>query len=197
MKTYSAANTKSNNREDLHLNMDELMAGASHIKESPLDNGTLEMVVIRPRENERVVLSECEISYKLGINGDNWADGCWKTLNDGSPHPGVQISIINSRCINLLAQNRERWSLAGDNLYVDLNLSKETLRTGQRLSIGTAVLEITEHPHNGCKKFSQRYGVDAVNFVHSPIGKELRLRGIYAKVVQDGKISVADTVRKI
>lgn len=173
------------------------MAGLPQIGESPPDKGTLERVVIRPRTCERVILNECEVSYRLGVKGDNWADGCWKTLDDGSPHPDVQVAITNARCIDLVAQNKARWHLSGDNLYVDLNLNRDNLQAGQRLSIGTAVLEITEQVHTGCRKFSQRYGADALKFVNSPMGKELRLRGIYAKVVQDGKINDGDTITKI
>jgi len=121
---------------------------------------------------------------------------CWYKLADGSPDPRAQVTLTNSRCIAMLARDKSRWSLAGDNLYVDLDLSEENLRAGQRLAIGTVVLEITAHPHNGCKKFNERYGGNAVKFVNSPIGKKLHLRGIYAKVVQDGVIRVGDRVVK-
>ena len=197
MKTQSAANTPSINREDLHLTMDELMAGLDQVKEAPLDNGTLDMMLIRPKEDERRLVDECEVSYKRGFHGDNWVEGSWKSLEDGSPHPDVQVSIANSRSIHLIAQTKERWSLVGDNLYVDMNIGKENLPTGQRLSIGTAILEVTEEENNGCKKFAERYGVDAVRFACSSIGRDLHLRGIFAKVVQDGKISVGDTIKKI
>jgi len=175
----------------------QLNLGLDHIQNSPNDDGVLEMIVIRPGENERVVLDKSLVSSKLGVHGDNWAIKCWKTLPDGSPHPEVQIAITNSRSIGLLAQDKARWSLAGDNLYVDFNLSDENLRAGQRLAIGTAILEITTHAHNGCKKFNARFGADAVKFVNSPIGKKLHLRGIYAKVVQDGVIQVGDRIRKV
>src|SRR5437773_438819 len=101
----------------LHLFEAELLAGLPHIKDSPKDNGTLELIVIRPAENQRVELQESQVSYKLGVHGDNWALGCWKTLPDGSPHPEVQIAIMNSRSIGLLAREKSRWPLAGDNLF--------------------------------------------------------------------------------
>ena len=115
---------------------------------------------------------------------------------EGKPHPDVQICIMNARTITLIAGEKEHWPPAGDNLFVDLDLSGENLPPGTRLALGTAIIQITDVPHNGCNKFIERYGVDACRFVNSRIGKEMHLRGIYAKVVQDGKISVNDTIRK-
>ena len=56
---------------------------------------------------------------------------------------------------------------------------------------------MTPVDHTGCKKFAERFGVDAVKFVSTPVGKELRLRGMYAKVVQPGPIRSGDPVRKL
>lgn len=180
-----------------HLTSAQLHAGLSQIQQSPPDRGNLKAIVIRPASDERVSLSECQLSPELGVHGDTWANGCWKSLPDGSPHPDVQIAIINSRTIDLLAGTESRWPLAGDNLYVDLDLSVENLTAGQRLSIGTAVIEITEVLHSGCEKFGERYGSAAVAFVNSEIGRTLRLRGIYAKVVTAGMIHVNDVVSKV
>jgi hypothetical protein len=175
----------------------ELLAGIEAIKNSPTDHGLLEMIVIRPKENERLVLETCEVSAKSGVHGDWWAEKCWKTLPDGSPHPEVQVTMMNSRCIALLAQEKSCWPLAGDQLFVDMDLSSENLPPGQRFSIGTAILEITDTPHTGCGLFAERYGPAATRFVNSVIGKQLHLRGIYAKVVQDGFVKTGDRVTKI
>lgn len=180
-----------------HLTFEELSSGLTEIRQSPADKGVLKAIVIRPSENERTSLAECEISPELGVHGDNWAAGCWMSLPDGRPHPDVQVAIMNTRAIALIAQSESRWPLAGDNLYVDLDLSDENLQAGQQLSLGEAVLEITEIAHNGCKKFVQRFGPDAVRFVNSDLGKQLHLRGIYAKIVQAGVIRVGDVIEKL
>lgn len=179
------------------LTHDELAAGLADIRQSPADHGTLKAIVIRPEKNERDSLTQCRISPELGVHGDNWARGCWMSLPDGRPHPDVQIAITNARAIAMIAQNEVRWSLAGDNLYVDLDLSSDNLPCGQRLSLGESILEITEVAHNGCSKYSQRFGSDALKFVNSDVGKKLHLRGIYARVVQGGMIKVGDVVRKL
>jgi len=180
-----------------HLTREELEAGLPHIEASPKDRGRLEAIVIRPSPNERESLSACEISAERGVHGDNWALGCWKTTEDGRPHPDVQVCIMNARVVQLVAQSKDRWALAGDNLFVDLDLTSDNLPPGQRLAIGETVIEITAEPHNGCKKFAERYGRDAVLFVNSAAGKQLHLRGIYAKVVKAGTISVGDPLTKI
>lgn len=180
-----------------HLSLDQLNDGLSDIRQSPVDKGVLKAIVIRPASDERVSLTECEVSPELGVHGDNWAKGCWMSLPDGRPHPDVQIAIMNARTIQLIAQDEDRWPLAGDNLYVDLDLSGENLPCGQRLAIGSAVLEITDVAHNGCKKFAQRFGDNAVKFVNSELGKKLHLRGIYARVVTTGVVRVDDAVRKL
>jgi hypothetical protein len=183
--------------EKYHLSEADLFNGLEDIRLSPKDQGTLELIVIRPEVNRRVILKECALSSKLGVHGDNWALGCWKILPDGSPHPDVQVALTNSRCIALLAQDKSRWALAGDNLYVDLDLNDENIPDGQRLAIGSVILEVTNQAHNGCKKFSERFGKDAMKFVNSPMGKQLHLRGIYAKIVKDGTIKVGDIIKKI
>jgi hypothetical protein len=180
-----------------HLSEAELLAGLEGIKDAPEDGGTLDLIVIRPGENERTILTESEVSAGLGLHGDAWARHCWKTLPDGRPDPAVQITLMSSRCIALLAQEKSRWPLAGDQLYVDLDLSQTNLPVGQRLSIGSAILEITRERHTGCAKFSQRFGPAALAFVNSPTGMALHLRGIYARVVKDGVIKVGETLNKL
>jgi hypothetical protein len=180
-----------------HLGRDELQQGLGEILQSPKDRGTLEAIVIRPETDARASLQRCELSPDGGVHGDNWAKGCWMSLPDGRPHPDVQVAIMNSRTIALIAQDEARWPLAGDNLFVDLDLSVDNLPPGTRLSVGSALLEITEVPHKGCRKFSERFGVEATRFVNSRDGLRLHLRGIYARIVEPGVVAVGDTIAKL
>jgi hypothetical protein len=179
------------------LTLAELEAGLPEILKAPKDNGTLAAIVIRPEPGQRVELASCEVSLRLGTHGDNWASGCWKTTADGSPHPDVQICIMNARCIALIAQERGNWAPAGDNLFIDMDLTPDNVPPGTQFAIGTAIIEITDTPHNGCESFIARYGRDACIFVNTREGKRLRLRGIYGRVVRDGHLAVGDTVRKV
>ena len=180
-----------------HLTAAELTRGLDHVRQSPKDAGTLEMIVCRPAHDERLVLDECALAPETGMAGDHWAKGCWKSLPDGMPDPDVQVTLMNARALALIAQTRERWPLDGDNLIVDLDLSGENLPPGQIIAVGSAVLQITAVPHTGCGKFVQRYGTDARQFVNSAQGKELALRGIYARIIQAGVVRVGDVVRKV
>jgi MOSC domain-containing protein YiiM len=180
-----------------HLSLQELQEGLSDILLSPQDRGTLRAIVIRPEVDARASLQHCELSPEGGVHGDNWAKGCWMSLPDGRPHPDVQVTIMNARTIALIAQDEARWPLAGDNLVVDLDLSGENLPPGTRLSVGSALLEITAVPHKGCRKFADRYGVDATRFVNSRDGLRLHLRGIYARIVEPGVVAVGDAVEKL
>lgn len=179
-----------------HLSLEELQEGLGDILRSPQDRGLLRAIVIRPEVDARVALRECELSPDGGVHGDDWAKGCWMSLPDGRPHPDVQVTLMNARTIALIAQDEARWPLAGDNLFVDLDLSGENLPPGTRLSVGSALLEITAVPHKGCKKFAERYGVDATRFVNSREGLRLHLRGIYAKIVEPGVVAVGDVIQK-
>ena len=174
-----------------HPSMDELNLGVPEILGSPPDDGSVEMLVVRPREDERGTPRSVEVSGPLGIHGDHWSIGSYRG------QPDMQITIINSRLLDLVSGGRERWALAGDNIVADLDLSHDNLKSGQRLEAGSAVLEITETPHAGCKKFASRFGADALRFVNLGRGKDLRLRGIYAQVVEPGTISVADRLHKL
>lgn len=180
-----------------HLTIEELEAGLANIRQSPRDKGVLELIVRRPAVGEREVVKEGELTLREGLVGDNWATRGCPLTPDGSSHPDMQLNVMNARAVALVAQDKARWQLAGDELYVDLDLSEENLLVGTRLAIGAAVIEVTAQPHTGCKKFVARFGTDAVRFVNSPVGKQLRLRGLNAKVVQAGVIRQGDRVRKI
>src|SRR5262245_19379681 len=171
--------------------MSELEEGLHTIRQSPRDEGVLRLIVRRPRIREREVLQEGELTQAEGLAGDSWS------TRGKNPHPDVQLTLMNARAIALIAQSTERWALAGDQLFIDLDLSEENLPAGTRLAIGSAVIEVTNQPHAGCGKFVERFGADAMRFVNSPTGKSLRLRGLNARVVTPGRIRVGDAVRKI
>ena len=180
-----------------HLSLEELEAGLDEIRQSPRDAGRVELIVRRPRVDEREVLTEARLDLTSGLVGDTWPSRRSRRTPDGSPHPDMQLNLMNARVIALLAQDRERWPLAGDQLYIDLDLSAENLPAGTRLQIGSAIIEVTSQPHTGCDKFAARFGLDALKFVNGPERKPYRLRGINARVVEPGVVRTGDVVRKI
>jgi hypothetical protein len=180
-----------------HRTLEELETGLDEIRDSPKSEGRLELIVRRPEVDAREVLERGELDRAEGLVGDNWRLRGSGGKPDGSPAPETQLTLMSSRAISLVAGTRDRWSLAGDQLFVDLDLSAVNLPPGTRLALGSAVVEITAKPHTGCKKFAQRFGRDALRFVSSPVGRRLNLRGLYAKVLQPGAIQVGDRVRKL
>ena len=176
--------------EPQHLTLDELNAGLDRVLRSPRDGGTVEMLVLRPSENARITPEKVDVSGELGVHGDRWSTG-------QAEMPDIQIAIVNSRLLDLVAGSRDRWPLAGDNIVADLDITTDNLVPGQKLETGSAILEITEVPHEGCKKFASRFGADALRFVNVGRGKDMRLRGIYARVVQPGTIAVGDRLNKL
>lgn len=179
-----------------HQNREELEAGLDEIRRSPQNGGVLELIVRRPSTDQREVVDEARLDCTEGLLGDNWRERGSPVTEDGSAHPEMQLNIMNARAAALVAQSRERWPLAGDQLYLDLDLSEANLPAGTRLQLGSAVIEVTAEPHNGCRKFSARFGQDAMRFVNSSAGRQLRLRGINAKVVQSGVVRVGDVATK-
>jgi hypothetical protein len=180
-----------------HLTTAELEAGLAEILESPRDEGVLRLIVRRPKVNERESLQTGELDPAVGLVGDNWRSRKSSRTADGSAHPNMQLNIINARVAALVAQHEDRWQLAGDQLYLDLDLSETNLPAGSRLAIGDAVIEISPEPHTGCKKFVSRFGLEAMKFVNSPRGRELHLRGCNARVVRPGVIRVGQVVKKL
>lgn len=180
-----------------HLTTAELEAGLEEIRNAPKDEGRLELIVCRPQIETREILEEATLDLTDGLVGDSWKNRGSSRTPDGSPHLDMQINIMNSRVTALVAQSRDRWSLAGDQLYLNMDLSTENLPAGTRLALGTAVLEVTPPPHTGCMKFVSRFGLDAMKFVNSELGRALRLRGLNAKVIQSGTVRVDDAARKL
>jgi hypothetical protein len=180
-----------------HATLAELEAALDRIRESPSNDGVLELIVRRPDVGDREVLESAELDPALGLVGDSWPRRPSRHTLDGSPARWAQVNLMNARVIALLARVKERWPLAGDQLFIDFDLSEANAPPGTQLSIGSAVIEVSAQPHTGCGKFIERFGVDATKFVNSTLGRELRLRGINASVVKAGIVRVGDGVRKL
>ena len=179
-----------------HLTLAELEAALPAVLGSPKDAGPLELIVGRPAVGRRAVLETGELDLVTGLVGDTWNIRTSRRTPDGSPHPDMQITVMNSRVIALIAGEKARWGLAGDQLYVDLDISAANLPPGTQLAVGSAVIEVTDQPHTGCAKFLKRFGVDATKFVNSSQGLTMRLRGINARVIVPGRIRTGDRVQK-
>jgi MOSC domain-containing protein YiiM len=173
----------------MHRDVSTLEAGIGEIRRSPTDIGTVELIVRRPAENEREAVTEAHLDTTAGLVGDMWL------ADDGDVRR--QVTVMNARVVALLAGSRDRWPLAGDQLYVDLDLSVENLPPGTRVEVGTAVLEVSGVPHRGCKKFAARYGLDALRFVNSKQGYAWNLRGINTRVLRGGVVRRGDAFRKL
>ena len=172
------------------VEVEELQRGLAHVLGSPREGGKVEMVVRRPVEGEREVLTEARIEPGRGVVGDRWAAKPTRS-------PEAEVTLMNARCIALLAGHVDRWPLAGDQLFVDFDLGVEHLPAGSRLSVGEAVLEVSEKPHRGCAKFSARFGPEALRFVNSEEGRAARLRGMNALVVRGGVVRTGDPIAKL
>ena len=180
-----------------HFTAEVLVAGLDHVRQSPRSAGVLDLIVRRPAVDQREVVAEALLDMMNGLVGDSWFQRGGSRTPDKRANPDAQITIMNSRAISLIAGMQERWLLAGDQLFTELDLNITNLPAGSRLKIGAAVIEISEEPHTGCSKFKARFGADALAFVNSPEGRELRLRGANARIVSAGVIRAGDEVIKL
>jgi MOSC domain-containing protein YiiM len=180
-----------------HRTEAELAAGLAAVRQAPRDAGTVEMVVRRPAVDEREVLVEGRLTPEDGLVGDGWRARGSRSTPDGSADPDRQVTIMSSRYVDLLAGgDRSAWPLAGDQLFVDLDLSEASLPAGTRLRVGAALVEVTEPPHTGCAKFSSRFGSEALRLANSTEGRALRLRGLHVRVLEAGSVRPGDAIRR-
>ena len=175
--------------------MEAVEAGLDSVRAAPADNGRVELIVRRPEVDARELVEEATLDPHVGLVGDNWH--VKPSLKTGAPNPEAQLTVMNARVTALVAgDDPERWAQAGDQLFVDLDLSYRNLPPGTRLQVGEAVIEVTDEPHRGCGKFSSRFGVEALKFVNSAVGRELNMRGINTKIVTGGVVRTGDAVTK-
>jgi hypothetical protein len=175
-----------------HLTTEELESRLDEVRDAPKTDGELALIVRRPDIDEREQLELGELSREYGLVGDSWLARAGE-----DPDRDTQLNIMNARFTAMIAGSDERWQLAGDQLYLDLDISVDNLPVGSRVAIGDAVVEVTAVPHTGCQKFSARFGLDARRFANSEVGRSLRLRGMNARVVTPGPIRRGDPVRKL
>ena len=180
-----------------HRTTEELLAGLDEIRRSPTDQGTVRLIVARPAEDQRAVLDEGELSVTEGLVGDDWRTRGSRSTPDGSANIEQQLNVMNARVAALLGGDEAGWPPAGDQLFLDLDLSTDNVPPGTRLALGSAVIEVTPKPHTGCAKFTRRFGLDAMRFVNAAEHEDLHLRGICAKVVEGGTVRVGEPVRKL
>jgi MOSC domain-containing protein YiiM len=181
---------------DLHVTRASLDPHLPSLRELGSEHGTLELIVVRPTEGERDLPETAELTIEEGLVGDRWRASA-HTRGDGTVSTENQLTIASTQLLRLIAEP-ERWPLSGDNLLVDIGLDMESLPVGSRLAIGdTVVVQISKVPHTGCAKFSARFGSDALKFINSPEGRELRLRGVNAHVIEPGRVSTGDAIRRL
>jgi hypothetical protein len=167
------------------------------IDAAPADLGTLHRIVRRPSVEARELLDSARLDPSVGLVGDDWQARGSRSTPDGSADPEAQLTVISTRVLRAIEPDESRWSLAGDQLYVDLDLRADTLPAGSRLAIGDAVIEISAKPHTGCEKFAARFGIDALAWISTPVGKAHRMRGLNARIVRGGAIAVGDVIRRV
>lgn len=184
----------SDNATMQYLSRAQLEAGLRHVLDSPRSRGDLVLLVRRPAVGIRELAADATLDQAAGLVGDNWLERGSRSTPDGSADPQRQVTVMNARLAELVAGSPDRMPLAGDQLYVDLDISASNLPAGSLLTVGDAVLEVSAVPHLGCAKFVERFGRDAMRFVNSRVGRQLRLRGMNTRVVHAGTVRLGDRV---
>jgi len=169
-----------------HRSTTELETGLRALSQAPKDAGRLALLVRRDAEHCRETPARVHLSREDGMPGDAW--GRHATRN-----PESQLAVMRRDVAELIA-NGQPLTLFGDNLFVDLDISKANLPAGTRLRVGEAVVEVTPMSHDGCSKFHRRFGPDALHFVNAKPTRDQNLRGIYWRVIESGEVSVGSPI---
>ena len=173
----------------------ELDAHLDHIRAAPREAGTIELIVRRPTRDERDIIASGELDVTRGLLGDSWVERGSKRTPVGRANPEQQLTLMNIRAIAAITE-REHYALAGDQFFVDFDLSHDSLPAGTQLLLGEALVEISATPHTGCDKFTARFGSDATKWVNTGPGRELRLRGVNARILRGGIVRRGDSLRR-
>lgn len=179
-----------------HATPAELQAGLAHVLNAPRDAGQVQMLCLRPDYGRRFFVDEIAVTRAQGIPGERWATRPWLRLEDGSPHPGIQVSILSRRVLDLVWHDRENTPHPGDTFITDMDLSEANLPPGQLLAAGSAVLQVSDIFNDGCVKWAARYGQSARDWINAREHRALRLRGILCSVWQDGLVRNGDRISK-
>jgi MOSC domain-containing protein YiiM len=179
--------------DQVHQDLD-IDAGLDAVRAAPADDGLVEFIVRRPAHDEREIVGEARLEPDLGLVGDQWDK---QDAQSTPSYLAAQLTLISTRVLAAIEPDRARWPLAGDQLYVDLDLSVDNLPAGSRLAIGSAIIEVSETPHTGCAKFSARFGSDALRWINSPVGRVHRMRGMNARILEAGTVRAGDRIKKI
>lgn len=177
-----------------HVTTDELMAALPGVLSAPKTGSAVEHLCFRPGFSERRFVRELTLTRARGIPGERWETAPWLKLPDGTGHPGIQVSILPRRVLDLVWRDREGTVHPGDTFVCDLDTSFANLPEGQLLAVGTAVLRVSEVFNEGCAKWKVRYGSEAYDWVRRPDHRDYRLRGILCSIEQDGVIRLGDAV---
>lgn len=169
-----------------HLSRAALEAALAQLSAAPKDAGTIELMVARGRKGERQLPQTVVLTPEAGMPGDRW-------VLDKRYGPEFQLATTRADFARVIA-NGQPLELHGDNLYLHLDLSSENLPHGSLLRLGQALVRVTPQAHNGCKKWVQRFGLEAMQLNLDPAYRALHLRGIYLRVVEAGHVRVGDRV---
>lgn len=175
----------------------DLEAALPHVLAAPKERAVIEMLCFRPGYNQREFVEALELTPENGIPGERWSRAPWLKLDDGTAHPGIQVSILSKRVLELVWTDRDSTLHPGDTFIVDMDLSEANLPVGQRLRAGSAVLEVSDVFNDGCVKWKARYGTDAKDWITAPGHPELRLRGVLCSIVQRGTLRNGDILHKL
>jgi MOSC domain-containing protein YiiM len=166
------------------------------VRSAPPDRAVVVALVLRPARNERLPVNEARLDVAEGMVGDDWRARGSKSMPGGLANPEAQLTLMSTRVLAAIADDPDRWPLAGDQVLVDMDLSEANLPVGTRLLLGNAEVEVTALPHTGCAQFAARFGHDALRWISTHEGRALRMRGMYVRIVSGGTVSVGDVVRK-